>query len=142
MTFFEDPKADKKSRISVWLGLGVLTVVLSGLLLIPTGFVIERPGQVFNVMGEISGEQVISSSEAEIFPSETRFDVTTVSLLGNRESTPSWIQVFMAWADPNQIVIPLDEVFPPNFSTEQFRQAGWARLNLHRAARTRPFRGN
>ncbi|MGB4706137.1 MAG: S16 family serine protease [Aquiluna sp.] len=121
MTFFEDPKADKKSRISVWLGLGVLTVVLSGLLLIPTGFVIERPGQVFNVMGEISGEQVISSSEAEIFPSETRFDVTTVSLLGNRESTPSWIQVFMAWADPNQIVIPLDEVFPPNFSTEQFR---------------------
>ncbi|MDG2496652.1 MAG: PDZ domain-containing protein [Aquiluna sp.] len=121
MTFFENPKPSKTIRKSGWIGFGVLALILTGVLLIPTGFVIERPGQVFNVMGEIDGEQVISSSEVEIFASETRFDVTTVSLLGNRESTPSWVQVFRAWADPNQIVIPLDEVFPPNFSTEQFR---------------------
>ncbi len=121
MTFFEEPKTKKANRKLVWISFGVLTVVLSGLLFIPTGFVIERPGQVFNVMGEIDGAQVISSNEVEIFPSETKFDVTTVSLLGNRDSTPSWVQIFLAWADPNQVVIPLDEVFPPNFSTEQFR---------------------
>ena len=121
MTFFEEPKPAKRRRFGSWIGLGVAAIVAVGLLLVPTGFVIERPGQVFNVMGEISGTQIISSQDAEIFASESRFDVTTVSLLGNRESTPSWVQVLSAWADPDQVVLPLDEIFPPNFTAEQFR---------------------
>lgn len=121
MTFFEEPKPAKRRRFGGWIGLGVAAIVAVGLLLVPTGFVIERPGQVFNVMGEISGTQIISSQDTEIFASESRFDVTTVSLLGNRESTPSWVQVLSAWADPDQVVLPLDKIFPPNFTAEQFR---------------------
>ena len=121
MTFFDEPKPAKRRRFGGWIGLGVAAIVAVGLLLVPTGFVIERPGQVFNVMGEIGGSQVISSQDVEIFASESRFDVTTVSLLGNRESTPSWVQVLYAWADPNQVVLPLDQIFPPSFTAEQFR---------------------
>ena len=121
MTFFDETQKRKPGRTFRWIGLAAALMVAGGLFLVPTGYVIERPGQVFNVMGEIDGKQVISSSEVETFASESRFDVTTVSLLGNRESTPSWIQVLWAWVDPEQVVLPLDEVFPPNFTSEQFR---------------------
>ena len=121
MTFFDRPDAPKPKRATKWISLSIALVVAAGLFLVPTGFVIERPGQVFNVMGEIDGNPVISSQEVETFASESRFDVTTVSLVGNREATPSLIQILWAWIDPEQVVLPLDEVFPENFSSEQFR---------------------
>lgn len=121
MTFFEEPRAARPRRTSRWIGLAIGIAVAAGVFLIPTGYVIERPGQVFNVMGEIDGKPVISSEDVETFASESRFDVTTVSLVGNREATPSWIQVLLAWIDPDQVVLPLDEVFPENFSSEQFK---------------------
>ena len=105
-------------------------IALGGVFLMPTGYVIERPGQVFNVMGEINEKPVISSSDLEVFPSESRFDITTVSLLGNRESTPNWVQVVFAWADPEQIVLPLDEVYPPNRSTEEVRAESTAQMEI------------
>jgi PDZ domain-containing protein len=98
--------------------------------LLPTGFVIERPGGVFNVMGTVSGEPVISSTDLEVFESESRFDVTTISLLGNRDSTPSWVQVLIAWADPQQNVLPVSEVFPDNRSTQEIRAESTAQMEI------------
>ena len=97
---------------------------------LPTGYVIERPGQVFNVMGEISGQKVISSADVAVYESDSRFDITTVSLLGNRESTPSWVQVLWAWADPEQIVLPLDEVYPPSLTTAEIRAESSAQMEV------------
>lgn len=103
---------------------------MGGVFSLPTGYVIERPGQVFNVMGEIDQAPVISSSDLEVYPSESRFDITTISLLGNREATPNWVQVLVAWADPEQLVLPLDEVYPPSLSTEQVRAESTAQMEI------------
>ena len=120
MTFFSDrPRAPRGSLR--WITLSLALITFGSLALLPTGYVIERPGQVFNVMGEVNGEPVISASNATTYPSQSQFDVTTVSLLGNREATPSWFQILLAWADPHQIVLPLDEVFPANRTTEEIR---------------------
>ena len=113
-----------------WVTISLLLITFGSLSLLPTGYVIERPGQVFNVMGEVSGTSVISSPDMTIYPSESRFDVTTISLLGNRESTPSWVQVLIAWADPDQIVLPLDEVYPPTVSTEEIRAESTAQMEI------------
>lgn len=119
MSYFNSEKP--RPRFSRWGIVSLFALALAGLSFLPSGYVIERPGQVFNVMGEINGKQVISSSDLESYPSESRFDITTVSLLGNREANPNWIQVLAAWADPDQLVLPLDQVFPPNLSTEEVR---------------------
>ena len=119
MSFFNSTRA--RPRFSRWGIASLFILALAGLSFLPSGYVIERPGQVFNVMGEIDGKPVISSSDLENYPSESRFDITTVSLLGNREANPNWIQVLAAWADPNQVVLPIDKVFPPNLSTEEVR---------------------
>ena len=105
-------------------------ITLGSMAALPTGYVIERPGQVFNVMGEISGQKVISSDDVAVYESDSRFDITTVSLLGNRESTPSWVQILWAWADPEQIVLPLDEVYPPSLTTAEIRAESSAQMEV------------
>ncbi|MEY3561766.1 MAG: hypothetical protein RL068_918, partial [Actinomycetota bacterium] len=128
MTLFNS--STPRRKLGGWAISALLLMSLGSLVLLPSGYVIERPGQVFNVMGEINGTQVISSSDAEIFESQTQLDITTVSLLGNRESNPGWLQVLWAWADPEQIVLPLDEVYPPNLSTEQVRAESSAQMEV------------
>lgn len=129
MSYFSSrPRPPKGS--AKWIVLSLAVITLGSLAVLPTGYVIERPGQVFNVMGEVSGQKVISSSDIEVYESDSRFDVTTVSLLGNRESTPSWVQVLLAWADPEQIVLPLDDVYPPSLTTAEIRAESTAQMEV------------
>jgi Lon-like protease len=130
MTFFNGQNTRAKRSLAGWATLSLFLIALGGVFLLPTGFVIERPGQVFNVMGEINERPVISSSDLEVYPSDSRFDITTISLVGNRETTPNWVQVLWAWADDEQIVLPLDEVYPPNLSTDQVRAESTAQMEI------------
>lgn len=81
-------------------------------------------------MGTVSGEPVISSDDLEVYASDSRFDVTTISLVGNRDSTPSWVQVLLAWVDPEQNVLPVSEVFPDNRSTQEIRAESTAQMEI------------
>lgn len=130
MTFFSDKPMRSKRSLAGWATLSLFLIALGGVFLLPTSYVIERPGQVFNVMGQINDRPVISSVDLEVFESESRFDVTTISLLGNREATPSWIQVLWAWVDPEQTVLPLDEVYPPNRTTAEIRAESSAMMEI------------
>jgi len=130
MTFFSGESRRGRRSLAGWATLSLFLIAFGGVFLMPTGYVIERPGQVFNVMGEINNQPVISSSDLEIFPSESRFDITTISLVGNREATPNWVQVLAAWIDPEQIVLPLDEVYPPNRSTQEIRAESSAQMEI------------
>ena len=128
MTFFRGDRPTRRPRS--WAITGLLVLALVSLAAVPSGYVIQRPGAVFNVMAEVENKPVITSEDLESFPSESRFDVTTISLLGNRENNPNWIQVLFAWADPNQVVLPLDEVFPPSKTTEQVRAESTAQMEI------------
>lgn len=130
MTFFNADSKRSRKALAGWATLSLFVITLGGVFLLPTGYVIERPGQVFDVMGEINSEPVISSADLEVFASESRFDITTISLLGNREATPNWAQVLWAWADPDQIVLPLDEVYPPNRTTAEVRAESTAQMEI------------
>lgn len=128
MTFFRN--SNPRPRRGSWAITALLVLSLAGLMTLPSGYVIERPGQVFNVMGEIDDKPVISATDVKTYKSETRLDITTVSLLGNRDSTPGWLQVLVAWLDPDQVVLPLDEVYPPQLSTEQVRAESTAQMEV------------
>ncbi len=119
MTFFET--APRRKNPAGWIFLAVFIIAAGVGVLLPSGFVIERPGTSFDVNGEVSGVEVISVFGAESFESDTRLDVLTVSVLGNQDSTPGWLEIFLAWLDPEQQILPVDEVFPPNMTTEEVR---------------------
>lgn len=119
MTLFE-PSRKSGSRTG-WVFLTLFFALAVVAFLLPTGYVIERPGDTFDVMGETSGVPIIEISGAETYESDSRFDVVTVSVVGNQDATPNWLEILSAWINPDQIVLPVDEVFPPNRSTEDVR---------------------
>ncbi|OAN41305.1 ATP-dependent serine peptidase containing a PDZ domain protein [Microbacterium sp. H83] len=114
---------------SVKLGLGVWALIVALIALVvltflPTPYVIQRPGPVYDTLGTAAGadgEQVplISVEGTETFETAGTLDLTTVQVVGNRERTPSWFELALAWTDPSRAVVPLDSVFPEGVTTEQ-----------------------
>lgn len=121
----EDPGA-RRRRIAVavgaiLIGAAVLAAVVVSVL--PAPYVIERPGPTFDVLGdvEVDGETLplISIPTEETFPTDGSLRMTTVTLTGNPEQLPSWIEVLGAWFDRSVAVLPVDEVFAPGTTVEQ-----------------------
>ncbi len=48
-----------------------------------------------------------------------QLDLLTVQVSGNRERTPSWLELAGAWFDRSRAVVPIDRIFPAGQSTEQ-----------------------
>lgn len=135
MSFFESEDwADDSRRQSKprrFFGLGFLVVFTAGLLaavFLPTPYVIESPGPTFNVLGDTKGEPVISVNGVKTFETEGNLDVLTVSLIGSPKQTPSWLEIALAWMDPAKIVVPLDQAFPANQTSEEVQAESTAMM--------------
>lgn len=121
------PAPRRRMSRTVTTGIWALTVALIALLaltVLPTNYVIQRPGPVFNTLGTASGSDgaevpLISVEGAETFPTAGSLDLLTVQVVGNRQRTPSWFELAVAWFDASRAVMPLDEVFPAGQSTEE-----------------------
>lgn len=124
------PAPRRRLSRSLTVGIWSLTVALFALLaltVLPTSFVIQQPGPVFNTLGSVQnsdGDEVplISVSGAETYPTAGSLDLLTVQVVGSRERTPSWFELALAWFDPSKAVLPLDDVFPEGQTTEQRNQ--------------------
>ncbi|HEV7955972.1 MAG: ATP-dependent serine peptidase containing a domain protein [Microbacteriaceae bacterium] len=115
----------RRSRLG-WslLSFGVLGAL--GLSLVPSPYVIEVPGPVFDTLGdvEVQDEKVplIAISDQEEFPTDGTLSLLTVSVVGNREVQPSWLKVITAWADPSKAVVPIESVYPAGVTLEQSQE--------------------
>jgi Lon-like protease len=116
-------RLSRRASSGVW-ALAVALVALLVLTFLPTAYVIQQQGPVVNTLGSASdadGEDVplISVSGAETYPAEGALDLTTVQVRGNRESTPSWFELAMAWFDTSKAVLPIEQIYPEGTTTEQ-----------------------
>ncbi|MEV8266165.1 S16 family serine protease [Microbacterium sp. NPDC076911] len=107
----------------IW-ALAIALVVLLVITFLPTSYVIQRPGPVYNTLGTATsadGEEVplISVEGADTYPTDGALDLLTVQVVGNRERTPSWVELAFAWADETKAVLPIDSVFPEGTTTEE-----------------------
>jgi PDZ domain-containing protein len=118
----ERPRAGRLG-LGVW-ALIVALVALAALTFLPSPYVIQRPGPVYDTLGtakNADGDQVplIQVDGAETYETGGTLDLTTVQVVGNRERTPSWFELALAWTDSSRAVVPLDSVFPAGVTTEQ-----------------------
>lgn len=131
MTLFEDAPIEDEPRrrmsrpmlAGVW-ALAISMVILLIITFLPTSYVIQRPGPVYNTLGTATtsdGTEVplISVEGAETFETAGALDLLTVQVVGNRERTPSWLELAIAWFDPSRAVLPIDEIYPEGETTEQ-----------------------
>jgi PDZ domain-containing protein len=95
------------------------TVVLGTL---PAPYVKERPGPVYDTIGEIDIEgeptPIIQIEGEKTYPTEGDLDMLTVVLEGSPQSPLTWIDIALAWFDPTRAIIPLEAVYPPGTTDE------------------------
>ncbi|MCG1038029.1 hypothetical protein, partial [Polaribacter sargassicola] len=70
------------------VALSISLVGLVGLTFIPTQYVIQRPGPVFDTLGTAKGSDgasvpLIEVRDAETYPTGGTLDLTTVQVIGN-----------------------------------------------------------
>ncbi|PCE15041.1 ATP-dependent serine peptidase containing a PDZ domain protein [Microbacterium sp. SZ1] len=122
----EEP-VDRTRSVKLGLGVWALIVALIALVVLtflPTPYVIQRPGPVYDTLGTAAGaddEQVplIKVDGAETYETGGTLDLTTVQVVGNRERTPSWFELALAWTDRSRAVVPIESVFPEGQTSEQ-----------------------
>jgi len=89
----------------------------------PAPYVIERPGPVFDVLGdvEVEGQAVplISIPLEETYPTEGALRMLTVSIAGTPGALPNWLEVAGAYLDPRMDVLPVERVYPPGVTEEE-----------------------
>jgi PDZ domain-containing protein len=116
------PRGRRRNRTG-WSILGVALVGVMAAAFIPAPYVIEKPGPVFDTLGtvKVEGEDValIDIPGETTYPTEGTLDMLTVSVAGNREQRPGWLEIAASWLNPSQAVIPLDEVYPEGVTVEQ-----------------------
>lgn len=120
---------DRSRSEGLRLGFGVWALVVALVALVvltflPSPYVIQQPGPVYDTLGTATDEdgegvQLIKVEGAETFETAGTLDLTTVQVVGNRERTPSWFELALAWMDSSRAVVPLDSVFPEGVTTEQ-----------------------
>jgi len=127
VAFFTPPRTSPSSarragRVG-WPLLGVAVVSAVVLSLLPGPYLIEQPGPVFDTLGsaeyEGSSQPLITVSGHETYPTSGTLDLLTVSVQGNQDVRPGWVDVVRAWADRSRSVIPVEAVYPSGVSNDQ-----------------------
>jgi Lon-like protease len=134
VTLVPAPKRPRsRATIAGLWALAVALVALVAISFLPTAYVIQQPGPVYDTLGtapDENGKEVplITVSGAQTYPTKPALDLLTVQVRGNRERTPSWIELATAWFDPSMQVLPIDAVYPEGQSTNERDQESAAMM--------------
>ncbi|PMC62657.1 signaling protein [Corynebacterium xerosis] len=85
---------------------------------VPVPFAAEGPGPLFDVLGDIEGQEAVEVTGGDPDPSAGELNMTTVAVAHRL----SLAQVMGMWADPDQRVVPIESVFPPGLSQEDVKE--------------------
>lgn len=135
MTFFKRGRTRTKSSNQAKRAVGFFATLtfFAGFLVLavlPTPYLIERPGPTYDVLGEVSGEPVIDIQGVQSYEPEGQLEILTVSIVGTPERTPNWIEVLAAWMDGSQKVVPVELLYPKDRTTEEVRSESSAMMEV------------
>jgi PDZ domain-containing protein len=109
-------------RASTLLISSVLLVVVTFFaFVLPLPYVIESPGVTENVLGKYKGKEVITITGHKTYPVKGHLNLTTV-LVTRPDYKPRLANVFKAWVDSDEAVIPRDAYYPPDQTVKQSEQ--------------------
>lgn len=116
-----EPREPFLPRWLLWF-TGVIAVIVLAGSLIPSPYVIERPGPVANTIGEVQiGEKSVSMitiTGTKTYPTTGTLNLLTVTIVGNPENTPTWFDLLAAAIDPTQEILPMEQFYPSGVTTD------------------------
>jgi Lon-like protease len=98
----------------------VVLIVVAALLPVP--YVALSPGPVFDTLGEVDGQPLITVTGAPTFPTEGQLDLTTVSENGGPGRSMSLVEALAGWVRPAVAVLPEELLYPPDATPDQIAE--------------------
>jgi len=109
--------------IAGWALLVAAVAGTTALATAPAPYVVERPGPVFDTLGEVATDDgdvpLIEIADETTYPTSGSLDLLTVYVDGSREHPISWVELALAWFDPSRSILPIDVVFPDDRSEDE-----------------------
>ena len=109
--------------------LGLVLMVLG--LVIPSPYVIEKPGIVVNTLGDIvidGEEQPVIQFDGAAPKSGATLNLLTVAIVGSPDDRLGWLEVIPALINPRQELVPLSQMFPEGQTSEERDTANQAMM--------------
>src|SRR5690625_2748611 len=101
-----------KREITQAISTAILSISVALMAIIPTGFVIQRPGPTVDVLDEEAEISAISIAGAETYEHDGQLRLTTVQVQGG-EGYPTWpLNILSAYFRADSAVTPVENVFP------------------------------
>ncbi len=121
-----------RRTLTLLLSAVLAMVLTAGASAAPVPYVAYQPGPTFDTLGEVDGMPVIAVEGREVFPTEGRLDLTTISVRSRLTLT----EAVLSWLRRDRAVVPRELVFPPGQSDEQVRLRNAERLTASETAAT------
>jgi PDZ domain-containing protein len=100
-----------------------VAVAIAVSVLVPVPYVILQPGPTLNTLGrDSSGQPLIKISGHVSYPAVGHLNLVTVSYQGGPGVTVSIFQALAAWLNPDDAVVPEQELFPAGQTQQQSQQ--------------------
>jgi len=117
--------------LAVGGSIAVLLLIVGYLLPVP--YVRMRPGPVFDALGEVKGEPVVTIEGARTFATTGVLDITTVVEDGSPGGRLTLFQAVRGWLDPTMAVVPREMLYPPEDfddegASERLKEQGIAQM--------------
>jgi PDZ domain-containing protein len=124
MTLF-DVKPQKKGLLGRLVSWGLTAALVGGglfLVVAPTPYLVEQPGPVYNLLGEINGEPMINIAEQQTYPVSGDLDMLTVTIRGNSSRGASWLDVGLAKIDSSLSIVNITDIYPEGWDDAKFSE--------------------
>ncbi|GCE78444.1 YlbL family protein [Cellulomonas biazotea] len=102
--------------------------LLAVLVVVPTPYAVNSPGPTRDVLGEHDGTPLIQVSGAPTYDSTGELRLTTVSSTGGPGYPSSILGVLSGWLRSSSVVLPVEQVYPPDVSQEQIDESNQAEM--------------
>jgi Lon-like protease len=122
------PRPTGRGRRIGWILIVIAVVGAVVVSQIPSSYVIESPGPVFNTIGTTKVDSksvpVLSISGRKTYPTAGALDMLTVNIDGDPANRPNWADIVTASLDPSKAVTPIDEIYAPQETVQQSNKEG------------------
>lgn len=95
----------------------------------PAPFVVQTPGPTLNVLGDVQGKDVLTIDRDHVSKPRGELRMTTVAVLGSPGNTVRLPSVFKAWFDPEQVVLPVEALYPDTSDAEGTQLENTVQMN-------------
>ena len=96
----------------------------------PTSYIVQSPGPVLDVTGDIDGKDVVKVVGTETYESDTDFLMTTVTATGNADNGVPGVVAAGAVLTRDLQLVPVRALYPAEVSSDEVRERNVTLMNF------------